>query len=217
MAFDPALAFKSYIDLGFYRTFGHQELHSIRVNEVSTTFLPGRTKHQSFDLWENAVMAGKGEFVITGQGALTPTLTFMSKKDREAIRAIVNDRSYAQLINGIMPQQETLPFSFQWIGNIEFEKDLSYVATGANLADNIPGTDNISAVGSGPYYNQIPGVFNLESKPVVRYVRQTDSRHIYELDVTSVRYLFNPDVLEAAEIRNISQELIATEGAEIFC
>ena len=57
------------------------------------------------------------------------------------------------------------------------------------------------------------GVFYLGAKPQVAYSENTGKyyKYQYDLDAGSVEYVFNPSVTEVADIKNITQELVATE------
>lgn len=76
----------------------------------------------------------------------------------------------------------------------------------------LPGYDNSGTTGFAPQYNEVPGVFALAERPVVVATKlATGERpYTYALDASSVKYLFNPAVQTTADIRHITQELVAT-------
>jgi len=83
------------------------------------------------------------------------------------------------------------------------------------LTSNIfafPGYDNSTVVGFAPQYNEAPGVFFLADRPVViaKKLASGDQPYTYSLDATSVKYLFNPAVQTTADIRHITQAIVAT-------
>jgi hypothetical protein len=49
----------------------------------------------------------------------------------------------------------------------------------------------------------------------VHYSKIPDASFQYILDAASVEYIFNPTVLQVADIKNIKQELVATQGEDI--
>jgi len=81
--------------------------------------------------------------------------------------------------------------------------------TASNFGWPVPNGN--TTLGNGPQYNEIPGVFYLDSKPIVNVeTRAGDAKpYRYVLNVPSVGYLFNPAVTNIADIRNIRQELVA--------
>jgi hypothetical protein len=56
-------------------------------------------------------------------------------------------------------------------------------------------------------------VFYLNKKPVCSQTTHHEDEHPFQymLDISSVEYIFNPAVLEIADIKNLKQELVATE------
>ncbi len=81
-----------------------------------------------------------------------------------------------------------------------------------------PGYDNSVTTGSSPQYNEAPGVFFLASPPLITASKLAsgDQPYTYTLDVASVKYLFNPAVQTMADIRHVTQEIVATAtGADL--
>ena len=72
--------------------------------------------------------------------------------------------------------------------------------------------------GMAPYYEKALGIFYLDKKPLYAKSENAEKSHPYEytLDVSSVEYLFNPSLLEIAEIQNLKQELVATEQESLM-
>lgn len=87
-----------------------------------------------------------------------------------------------------------------------------------SLALALPGRDNSTVAGLAPQYNEAPGVFFLADRPVVTVTKLPGGDHpyTYSLDIPSVKYLFNPAVQTTADIRHITQEIVATAaGADL--
>lgn len=94
--------------------------------------------------------------------------------------------------------------------------DLQLPPNGIGVSDEslfVSGSNLSSIQGMAPYYEKALGVFYLDKKPLYATSENTKMSHPYEytLDVSSVEYLFNPSLLEIAEIQNLKQELVATE------
>jgi hypothetical protein len=81
---------------------------------------------------------------------------------------------------------------------------------GPSLA--LPGQDNSSVAGFTPQYNEAPGVFFLADRPVViaQKLASGERPYTYSLDASSCKYLFNPAVQTTADIRHVTQEIVAT-------
>ena len=87
-----------------------------------------------------------------------------------------------------------------------------------SLAFAAPGYDNSATTGSSPQYNEAPGVFFLASPPLITASKLANGTqpYTYALDVASVKYLFNPALQTVADIRHITQEIVATAvGADL--
>ncbi|MFD3000277.1 hypothetical protein ACFS7Z_07885 [Pontibacter toksunensis] len=94
--------------------------------------------------------------------------------------------------------------------------DLQLPSNGIGLTNEsfyVSGSNLSSIQGKAPFYEKALGVFYLDKKPLYAKSESTEKGHpyVYTLDVSSVEYLFNPSVLEIAEIQNLKQELVATE------
>lgn len=94
--------------------------------------------------------------------------------------------------------------------------DMQLAPSGVGLTNQslyVSGSDLSSIQGLAPFYPKALGVFYLNKKPVYAETTSTDADHPYQykLDVSSVEYLFNPSVLDIASIKNLQQELVATE------
>ena len=74
----------------------------------------------------------------------------------------------------------------------------------------ISGSDDSGGVGFSPFYRNALGVFYLNKKPIVNYAKLAENSYQYSLMTNSVEYLFNPSVLEIVDIKNIQQEIVAT-------
>jgi len=88
----------------------------------------------------------------------------------------------------------------------------------ANPMLALPGQDNSAVAGFTPQYNEAPGVFFLANRPVVVAQRLASGErpYTYSLDASSVKYLFNPAVQTTADIRHVTQEIVATAaGADL--
>jgi hypothetical protein len=76
----------------------------------------------------------------------------------------------------------------------------------------LPGYNNSNTIGVSPIFNESPGIFYMAGKPKVSLKSISGNLgHEYTLDLSSVRYMFNPHVLGYAEIHNISQEIVAKD------
>jgi len=76
----------------------------------------------------------------------------------------------------------------------------------------VPGYDQTNTLGLKPNYNKVLGVFNLTGRPQIDFTKTADVAHpfTYSLNASTVKYVFNPEVVNIANIQNINQTIIAT-------
>ncbi|GAA4433380.1 hypothetical protein GCM10023188_22740 [Pontibacter saemangeumensis] len=99
--------------------------------------------------------------------------------------------------------------------------DLQLPPNGIGVSDEsffVSGSNLSRIQGKAPYYEKALGVFYLDRKPLYAVSENTEKSHPYEytLDVSSVEYLFNPSLLEIADVNNLKQELVATEQESLM-
>lgn len=192
-----------------------QKILSLELNGISFATLPVAVKKTGFNFGDltNTSFTDNAEIILSGNQDFQDA-SFISSADRQPLDDIMNRYSLDQVLQGIISSGNS---RVNWEVAIDLQKKESGVGV-AEMSLPIPGHDYSTLPGSPVIYNEVLGVFNLDRRPIVRYLQLPENKytHQYKLDAKTVRYVFNPAVLKIATIENIQQEVIATETPELF-
>ncbi|MGB3464216.1 MAG: hypothetical protein WBA74_03065 [Cyclobacteriaceae bacterium] len=85
----------------------------------------------------------------------------------------------------------------------------------------VPGVDNSTVSGMLPAYDKVLGVFYISQRPVIDYhveitipanIRDNfTKKRTYDVDDSSIQLIYNPEVLQIADIRNIRKEVVVKD------
>ncbi len=216
MAFDKNIYEYSHNDISFSIKTVAQALNPMIINNLPLFDSPGKIQVNNLNFTGiSTIWAGEATLNIRGTEDLLKATSVLTAQEQTEIQDILQETSYAKIFNGNFQQGNTGKH-LKWGIDIGYNNTVNGALI-SNLRLNLSGADNSQTIGLGNFYNEALGVFYLNQKPVVKYRQSPDQNlsHQYELDVTSVEYLFNPSVLEIAEISNIRQEIIADDSGEL--
>lgn len=160
---------------------------------------------------------GNANIIIYGKNDINQMSNILSGSDLSLINEVYNKQAFDNILNGSISEDHL--GEIQWNANIAISTQPNGVGLpGASQPVMISGADNSLLRGWRPFYSKPLGIFYLNRKPKVSYYKIASESHPfqYELDVNSVEYIFNPSVLEFADIKNITQSLVATENRELI-
>ena len=160
--------------------------------------------------------SGDVNLLLYGKSDLNQLSGILSAQDLTSLEQIYNQQSFNDLLNGTIDSNSE--GEIQWDANITITSAPSGVGfPGGNESFVAGGANNSAKQGMGSFYNKALGVFYLNAKPKVAYSKLTNEnrQYQYELIANSLEYLFNPSVTEIADIKNITQEIVATQNADI--
>ena len=216
LAYDPALGSKSYTDLFSKWQLNNGLLTGLTLNGISQTTLPGSLMVDSVDFVNTinidrlVTYSGKAQLTLTGPASLNSLQ--QSSLPTDGARQVLALAAGAPWFRGVVPAQSgglgavaLLPVQAKFYAKADVGL--------TSLFLTLPGYDNTQGVGPiVPQYNAAPGVFYLQSQPVITKQTLTTGAqpYVYTLNVASVKYLFNPAVQAVADMRNLRQEIIAT-------
>jgi hypothetical protein len=219
MAFDRNLPANSYQDLGVTWAFSFAKSFAISVNNVSYNQLPVAIQKAGFNFLDFvAVYVDEVDLVLFGENDLDAVSSSLPSADREKLSEVFDADANSTLLNGVIPASNPNYSAFvHWGATISLNREVNGVGV-VNMNFVLPGQDGSNVQGVPTLYNFPPGVFYLEQRPVVLSAQHTSASlpYEYKLDATTVRYLFNPAVLKSADIQNLRQEIIATEGSDLL-
>jgi hypothetical protein len=154
--------------------------------------------------------SGDVDLILYGKNDLNQLAGILSPSDLVSLNQTFSQNSSDNYLQGVLDNNS--------MGEVRWNADikLSVYMSGVGIPDYnyyISGGDNSVIQGLCPFYPKALGVFYLNKKPTCIYTKLSDPEHPnkYELNVSTVEYIFNPSVKEIADIKNIKQELIATE------
>ena len=215
LAFDKNIYSQNLNTFYLANNFSMIILPSLSINGKSLNTLNAKIRLSDVMLGDITSYSGDASLLLYGKNDLDQASDLLSASDLTKLNQIMNQHSFNHLLNGIMDDNSM--GDMKWDANISFTRSLS----GVGLTDNslpISGADNSNIIGMCPFYTKPLGIFYLNKKPNCILTRNLTSDHSYQykLDVNSVEYVFNPSVTEIADIKNISQVLVATEGKSTF-
>ena len=215
LAFDKNIYSQNANSFYLANYFSMIMLPSLSINGKSLNTLNAKIRLSDVMLGEITSYTGDVSLLLYGKSDLNQASDLLSQSDLTKLNQIMNQHSFNNLLSGTLDDNSM--GKMKWDANISFTRSLS----GVGLTDNtlpISGSDISSIIGLCPFYTKPLGVFYLNQKPICILTRTLTSDHSYQykLDVNSVEYVFNPSVTEIADIKNIRQELVATEGKSTF-
>jgi hypothetical protein len=160
---------------------------------------------------------GNANIIIYGKNDINQMSNILSGSDLTLINQIYDQQSFNNILNGSV--------NYNYLGEIQWNANLAITTQpngvglpGGGQSFVISGANNYVMQGLGSFYNKPLGIFYLNRKPKVSYSKINSRNHQfqYELNVNSVEYIINPSVLDFADIKNISQNLVATENKELI-
>jgi len=182
------------------------------INNLNTKVRFSDTQYRYGDSY-----SGDVNLLLYGKNDLNQLSGILSAQDLSSLKQIYNQQSFNDLLNGTIDSNSE--GEIQWDANISITTAPSGVGLpGGNETFAVSGADNSVMQGKGPFFNKALGVFYLNAKPKITYSKIADEnrQHQYELNANSLEYLFNPSVTEIADIKNITQEIVATQNAGIL-
>ncbi len=195
--------------------FSMKKAHTLMVNGTPLDELNAKLRIYGMDQsWDQAISAD-ASYTLYGVSDANRIANTLSGSDIIDLYEIMNLQAYEKVLDGMMYQPTSI--QVKWNTKIDFHPHSGGVAL-LNDQHYISGTDLSDIQGKVPFYTKALGVFYLNQKPVYLATELSDDIHPYEyrLDISSVAYLFNPAVLAIAEVKNLQQELVATEQESLI-
>jgi hypothetical protein len=218
LAFDKNVYDQNDQTFSIQTSFALSKLAAMTLNENKINDrLPAKIRISDFN---NAIEAGSGYagnvcLIINNKKDVEKISQIVSPSDLEQINQFSDNQSFDVILSGVSSSNST--------GIVRWSADLGLVMAPNELdppagsyTTAVSGANNSEMEKLRPFYTKALGVFYLNAKPKVHFSRLAGKSFQYTLDAGSVEYLFNPSVLQIAEIQNIQQELVATEGIEII-
>ncbi len=196
--------------------YGMLKKESLIINGVRLNNLNARIRFSDGSYQYGESYNGDANMIFYGRNDINQISNILSGSDLELINQIYNQQSFNNILNGSI--------NYDYLGEIQWNANLTITTQpnivglpGGNESFVISGANNSIMQGMGTFYSKPLGIFYLNSKPKVLYSKiSSESHHFqYELNVNSVEYIFNPSIKEFADIKNIAQELVATENKEL--
>ncbi len=192
-------------------------LSMVKNNALSLNGQPSdelKTKVRAYGLSETpagSTISADAAYVLYGQSDLDQLASTLSGTDLDHLINLNEEN----ILDGLRYKASWVHTKWNTTLNMQL------APSGVGITNNslpVSGSDLSSIQGLAPFYPKALGVFYLNRKPVYAETTSTDADHPYQykLDVSSVEYLFNPAVLETAEIKNLHQELVATEQESLI-
>lgn len=209
LAFDSRLSEQRFETFALQYALSTTQTEAVLINGQSSPVLPVSLRREGVD-WTAPIQLGflgPLRLIISGTDEvdrLAPALGGSA----DTLRRSVAHQSATSLSNAVLASGSSL-ISWEATGTLVPVRGKSAGVATPQFA--LPGYDNLQAAGITPQYNEPPGVFYLEKRPLVTTQTRTETRptHVYTLDVPSVRYVFNPALTRVANIRNLTQVVVA--------
>ena len=160
---------------------------------------------------------GPANFIIYGKKDIKEMTDLLATSDLSLLNKIYNQQSFKNILNGVISHNNS--GQIQWNTNINISTWRTVVGLpGGSETFIVSGANNTEMVGRGVFYDKPLGIFYLNEKPKIKYIKQNNGSHPhqYELNISSVEYIFNPAIKEFAKIKNFNQEIVATENESLL-
>ncbi len=215
LAYDKNIYKQSSSTIQLACTFSMVKGLSLSLNGVRLNKLNSKIRFSDIDFGFGSSYSGDVSLVLYGKNDLNQVKDALSVSDLTSLNQTMNRQSFDNILSGTMDNNSF--GDIQWNANLVFSENSSGVGV---LTDSfvVSGADNSSMQGICPFYTKALGVFYLNKKPTYTATKLVNNSHPYkyELNVSSVEYIFNPSVTDIAEIKNIKQELVSTENKSVF-
>lgn len=211
-----AVEYELAFDKGIYTNTDHffilddYHMRKLYLNTMEASELNSKiTVYGTGGRMDNYVSANSN-YILYGKNDLNKISNKLSNRDINSLNKILYQNDYSNTLNALIVDKSIL--NLKWPTKLDMSLYSTVVGL-PNYAWYISGKDLSNEFGDAPFYNQALGVFYLNRKPTYTEIEneQEDLSNQYILDVNSVEYIFNPSILELAEIKNIQQELVASE------
>ena len=187
------------------------EINGNSLSELSAKLTAYGTPHP----WESSLSTTNATLTFFGSKDIYQAANSLSGIDLKILSDIKALSAAPKLLNGFISSGPSV--NLKW--NVKVDATFSPNGVGvANHSFYVSGANLSSIQGLAPFYERALGVFYLNKKPVYEFYESNSGEYPYQykLDIQSLEYLFNPAVLEVAEIKNIKQELVATEETSLI-
>lgn len=210
LAYDPILSKRNYPNLSIQWGMGFNGLFSGDLNQKNIGEAKLSIQRQEMIL---SAIEQKGEIQMNFRslahaGDLETVFGIETLNGLE--RQMAGNEGLTNVFNGLsVSGTDIMNVKTATLGSLKREV-IEYHYSKMSLA--IPGYDNANTLGISPIFNESPGIFYLDSKPKVLLKSIAGTlNYEYTLDLSSVRYIFNPFVSNYAEVKNIKQQIVAKD------
>lgn len=215
LAYDKNIYKQSSSTIQLACTFSMKKAIALSLNGMRMDKLNTKIRLLDNSLRSGFLYSGDVSLILYGKNDLNQVKGALSVSDLASLNQTMSGQSFDNILNGTMDNNSF--GDIQWNANLIFTESSSGIGV---LTDSfvVSGADNSSMQGICPFYTKALGVFYLNKKPIYTATKNLNSSHPYkyELNVSSVEYVFNPSVTDIAEIKNIRQELVSTENQSLF-
>lgn len=223
IAYDASITSTSFPNFGLALDAKYVNLTDIRLDGSQTGTLEGTisTPASSFSLGGGLVDVAKGSIEAFGlakiDAVLSPTQTVVKLKDaiKEALKGSIKGFFSAIIGGGSGGSTQNVKLTMNTKIQLAGTATSSGGLVGIKLA--FPGQLNSqTANGLVPAYDNVMGVFNLSSKPIITRTMKVNNPNTsnartifkFEVDQSSIQKVLNPFVNSVADIVQVSTEVV---------
>jgi len=215
LAYDQAISSKDYTNTFSTWQLNSSQLTGLTLNGTSLATLPSSLQATGVDFCNPGTIdyslaySGPAQLALTGPASLTSWQ--QSGLPTDGARQVLALAAGAPWFRGVVPTQNG---GLGAVASLPVQAKF-YLKSDVGVASPMlafSGYNSSQITGFGPQYNAAPGVFYLQSPPIItkQVLASGAQPYVYTLKVASVKYLFNPAVQAVATISNIKQEIVAT-------
>ncbi|WP_162054368.1 hypothetical protein [Pontibacter pamirensis] len=202
LAFDKDIYNKNaYFQMG--SDFSMKKINSFIINGKETNELNAKVRVTES---HGDIISADAYYILYGKKDISQMASSLSGSDLNHLTNLNEEN----ILNGVLHTPSSMHIKWGTRLNVQLPPNGVGIL---RYSLPISGSDISSIMRSTPFYDRALGIFYLDRKPTYTTSTNTALSHPYQytLDISSVEYLFNPSVLEIAEIKNLRQELVATE------
>jgi hypothetical protein len=217
LAFDKDIYSKRAESFGFGFNYAMIKKNILTLNGKPLTDLNTKIRFSEKPFGSGNSYRGNASLIFYSKKELKQQEGVLSSSDLSLLNQVYDQQSFNNLLNGSINYNSQ--GAIQWPSHIAIDIAPGGCGfPGGNENCVASGADNSGVGGFKPFYKKALGVFYLNSEPEVTYSKYINSDHPYNytLEVSSVKYIFNPAVTEIADIKNIVQEVVATQTDGVF-
>jgi len=190
--------------------------NSLLINGKQLEKLVARVRFSDETYYDESY-SGEASLILYGKNDLDQNSNVLSATDLALLDQTYQQKNCDNLLNATLNDNA--------IGEIQWHADVTITSAsngvgfpGGSDSFVVSGADNSEVVGFSSFYTKALGVFYLNSKPKVGFSKLATGNkpYVYTLDTKSVEYTFNPAVTEIADIKNIVQDVVATQNEKLF-